>query len=266
MKYLTWLTDIHLEFLESYEVNDFIQRIANTPSEIILIGGDIGVASNIQIYLALLEKILKRPIYFVLGNHDFYGGSIEQVRLSVKKLISQSRWLRWLTVSGVVELSQNTGLIGHDSWADGRLGNAFYSEVLLNDFFRIKELTGLTTKERFLKLNALGDEAARYFQTILPLAVKRYSNLILLTHVPPFKEASWHEGKISDDEFLPHFTCSVVGNVLVKVMQENPQCHLTVLCGHTHSEGEASILPNLYVKTGGAVYGSPQSQKLIKIQ
>jgi len=88
---------------------------------------------------------------------------------------------------------------------------------------------------------------------------------LLLTHVPPFKASCWHEGQISDDEFLPHFACRAVGDVLVEAMQKHPKCDLTVLCGHTHSPGEATILPNLLVKTGGAEYGSPCIQELIAI-
>jgi len=97
---------------------------------------------------------------------------------------------------------------------------------------------------------------------LLP-AVTRFPNLILLTHVPPFKEACWFERQISDDDFLPHFTCSAVGDVLVEIMRAHPDCRLTVLCGHTHGEGEATILPNLLVKTGGAEYGKPRFNELI---
>jgi hypothetical protein len=48
-------------------------------------------------------------------------------------------------------------------------------------------------------------------------------------------------------------------------MQAHPGCQLTVLCGHTHGEGEATILPNLLVKTGGAEYGKPRLNELIVV-
>lgn len=265
MQHLTWLTDLHFDFLEMNEVEHFIQQIAAMTSDGVLIGGDIGNAMSVKTYLTLFDRILKCPVYFVLGNHDFYGDSIENVCWSVKNFLAQSNRLQWLTVSGIVPLTPHTGLIGHESWGDGRLGHAIHSQVWLNDFIHIKELTGLLPKARFLKLNALGDEAAQYFQAILPQAVNRYPQLILLTHVPPFKAACWHQGKISNDEYLPHFTCSAVGDVLVQVMQAHPACHLTVLCGHTHSAGETDILPNLHVKTGGAEYGKPELQKLITV-
>jgi hypothetical protein len=54
------------------------------------------------------QRVLRVPIYFVLGNYDFYGSSMAVVREMV------------------------LGEMGHDSGADGRLG-FFGSKVLLND-------------------------------------------------------------------------------------------------------------------------------------
>jgi 3',5'-cyclic-AMP phosphodiesterase len=41
---------------------------------------------------------------------------------------------------------------------------------------------------------------------------------------------------------------------------------MTVLCGHTHGAGEANILPNLLVKTGGAEHGNPALQDALIVQ
>jgi len=263
MTRIAWLTDIHLEFLQPNEVPAFVDHLAEAMPDIALIGGDTGIASNFTSFLQVLEMRLECPIYFVLGNHDFYRGSISQVRATAEKLSRSSPWLRWLTTQGIVEITESTGLIGHDSWADGRLGNGSASQVELNDYYLIKELTGLSQQSRFVQLAKLGDEAAEYFRNLLPRACARFRNIILLTHVPPFRGACWHEGKISDDEHLPHFACKAVGEILARVMTEHPECKLTVLCGHTHSSGVANILPNLCVKTGSAEYGRPRLQELI---
>jgi hypothetical protein len=47
--------------------------------------------------------------------------------------------------------------------------------------------------------------------------------------------------------------------VLIETIAAHPECEMTVLCGHTHSSGEVSVLPNLRVVTGGAEYGSPET-------
>jgi hypothetical protein len=166
----------------------------------------------------------------------------------------------------VVELTESTCLIGHDAWGDGRIGDYAGSQVMMNDYRLIEELTGLDRATRLRKLNALGDEAADYLGCLLPDALARYRNVLTLLHVPPFKEACWHEGSISDDDWLPHFTCKAVGDLLRDTMQAQPDCQMIVLCGHTHGAGEARILPNLNVITGGAEYGSPSIQELLIVQ
>lgn len=265
MKRIAWLTDIHLNFLSPKRVKAFCRGIVEHNPEAVLIGGDIADARTIKLYLGILEDELSRPIYFVLGNHDYYHGSIAGVRTAIKELCDRSDWLHWLPAAGVVELTEETGLVGIDSWADGRMGNYRDSMVMLNDYSLIKELTGRNQKARLIKLNELGDRAAADLRDVLPGALMRFPNVLLLTHVPPFREACWHEGRLSHDHWLPHFGCKAVGEALVECLRSYPDPQVTVLCGHTHSGGNAQILPNLNVKTGEAKYGSPVVQEIWKV-
>ena len=88
--------------------------------------------------------------------------------------------------------------------------------------------------------------------------------MIGVTHVPPFREATWYAGRTSDDNFLPHFSCGAAGEAMRRVMQENSQADLLVLCGHTHGGGDVQILENLRVLTGEAAYGSPAIQRVFE--
>ena len=89
--------------------------------------------------------------------------------------------------------------------------------------------------------------------------------IIVLTHVPPFKEACQHEGKISDDNWLPYFSSKIMGDVLMRTAQENPSINFLVLCGHTHSEAFFQPLENLTIKAGKAQYYQPEVQEIISI-
>ncbi len=263
---IAWATDLHLEFVTSpVEIEALCESILAQGAEALLISGDTGTANSLRRYLRLLADRLQFPIYFVLGNHDCYGSSITKMQAVAKALARESKWLRWLPQAGCILLAPRTGLIGHGAWADGRLGNGPKSQVMLNDFVHIQDFAWLSQQERFEKLNDLGDQAAGYFQEILPKALARFPNLLLVTHIPPFKTACWHAGQISDDEFLPHFTCQAVGDVLQEMMASHPENRLTVLCGHTHGHGTAQILPNLLVKTGGADYGKPAIQEVFVV-
>jgi len=264
-KHYGWLTDIHLEFLTNKEAAAFVRHLALKGLDGLFVTGDISTANQIEGHLQLFEELYKAPVYFVLGNHDYYGGEIESVRSIVQKVCQRSRWLHWLPASGVVPLNNNTCLIGHDGWADGRLGNYKGSKVLLNDYLKIQNFVQAGGVGRLALLNSLGDQGASYIQEILPIALKQYNHIMVLTHVPPFMEACWHQGHISADDWLPHFSCQAIGDVLKDVMATAQDKQMTVFCGHTHSSGECQILPNLQVKTGGAKYCAPQLQEIIEL-
>ena len=262
---VVWLTDIHLNFLMPREVVAFLRSVARMAPDVTLVGGDIGEAPTIEEYLWEISDRLGTPVYFVLGNHDCYNGSIAGARTRASHISRAVPNLRWLSEAGVVGLTDSTALVGDGGWADGRNGGYASSPVVLNDYLLVEEFVGLESAARLRLLNRLGDEAAKYLRRVLHRALDSYPNVILLTHVPPFREACWHEGKISNDDYLPHFSCKAVGDVLIETMRERPRCTLTVLCGHTHSPGTAQILPNLLVRTGAAAYGAPVVQDVFEL-
>jgi Icc protein len=261
-----WLTDIHLNFVSPQKRAAIYSQLRERELDAILLGGDIGEADSVTRFLAEIESELQMPVYFVLGNHDFYRGSIAKVRDAVARQAAESRWLHWLPASGVVPLTATTALIGHDSWADGRLGDFFRSGVLLNDYLLISELRVQGKKARYAQLNALGDEAAEFLKRRACEALAGRSDIFVLTHAPPFRESCLHEGRICDDDYLPHFACKAVGDRLAAIMRDRPSKTMTVLCGHTHSSGSARILDNLIVHTGLAQYGEPALQRVFELE
>jgi hypothetical protein len=83
--------------------------------------------------------------------------------------------------------------------------------------------------------------------------------------VPPFRESCWHQNAISGDDWLPHFSSKASGDALKEVVASRPDKQVLVLCGHTHGSGRAQPLPNLEVRTGGAEYGRPAIQEILRI-
>jgi 3',5'-cyclic AMP phosphodiesterase CpdA len=261
---LAWITDIHLNFVPPEVLDVFVADLSPASPDTVLLSGDIAEAPDVAWRLNDLDSRLGCPIYFVLGNHDFYRGTFAGVREKVKALCSAVPNLHYLSDSGIVQLTAHTGLLGHDGWGDARLGTPRNWRVALSDWELIQDLRLLPEEQLLRKLGDLGDEAAAHFRNVLPEALNRFPELLVVTHVPPFREACWHQGRTSDDDWLPHFTCKAVGDVLREAMASHPNCNMTVLCGHTHGAGEAQILPNLRVLTGGAVYGQPAVQRVIE--
>lgn len=241
-----------------------MRELCDKNADAILISGDIAQAPTIEEHLSKMAQSLASPIYFVLGNHDFYHGSISGVRATVTNLSKGSPHLHWLNVCGAVYLSSTTCLVGHDGWGDARLGDYHNSAVMLNDFLLVSELTGLSRGELLQQLHQLGDEAAEHFKTVLPEVFKSAEHVVVLTHVPPFLEAAWYNGQYCDSDWLPFFSCKAVGDILTKIMQKHQDKRMTVLCGHTHGGGTSQILPNLVALTGQARYGHPVIQEIFE--
>ncbi len=260
MPTLGWATDIHLDFVNRRQLEVLAAALAERGPDGVVLSGDLSSSPSLVEDLEALAEELARPIYFVLGNHDFYGGSIAGVRARMQALTATSRWLRWLPACGVVDLGDGWSLVGHDGWGDGRAGDVMGSRVQLNDWRAIHELAGLPRAARVAALRMLGDEAAAYLRGAVAAALARAPKLLVVTHVPPFADACWHEGKRSADDWLPWFTCVAAGEVLQAALAARPDGRALVVCGHTHGGGVVDVLPNLQVRTGAAVYGAPAAQ------
>ena len=254
---LAWLTDIHLNFLDDAQVKGFISTVK---ADKILISGDISTSKKLLKHLDYFEL----PTYFVLGNHDFYHSSIQDVTDDLAKYLEEHKNLKWLTYEEPIELDADNVLIGHDGWADGRFGDYFKSDIELNDYYFIREFTHGKT-HRLHIMHELGDLSAQYIGKRLKKIIGQYNNIWVVTHAPPFKEAGWHKGEIQDDNWAPHFTNKAMGDVLLNYMQAYPEKNMTVLCGHTHGGGACSPLPNIKVYTGEAKYYQPQIQRYFEI-
>lgn len=265
MKRIAWLTDIHLNFLSDAGVDEFLASVALARPDAVLVGGDIGESPDICDYLERMRRILRAPIYFVLGNHDFYRGSIAETRRRVAQFCADRAELCYLTTQdSAIELTSHVGLVGHDGWADGRAGDFARSTVSITDYRLIAELSSLDASARLQTLHLLGDEAARHVCRVLPPAFERFRDVVLLTHVPPLREACWYDGRLSDDQWAPHFTCQAMGKAILEIMAARPRHRLTVLCGHTHGHGETQPALNVQIITGGTDYGHPTIQRLLE--
>lgn len=266
---LAWLTDIHINFLEKDERLQFYKKIIRKKSDGILISGDIAEGNSIVDLLTEMADTIQKPFYFVLGNHDYYFSSVAAVIKDVTKLTKTHSGLFWLNISGIQALNENTILLGQDGWADGRLGDYQNSCVVLNDSRLIAELFQqkvLGKNQLLQKMQSLADSDAKNLKSNLLKAISQNpKKIIILTHVPPFKEACFYQGKISTDDWLPFFGSKATGDVLLEIAQKNPGIAFLVLCGHTHGKACYSPLNNLTVKAGGAEYYKPKIQEVIEI-
>lgn len=261
---LAWGTDWHLNFLKTAARQEFIERVASVEADAFAITGDVSDGVNLERELRDICSVINKPVFVVLGNHDRYHSSFAATESIVQRVAALHPNLHHLTGGQLVELSPVTALLGVDGWADGTAGAGSASDVELNDSRMIRDLAVLSRPLRWLKMRELADEFASAIAPALEEAMARYPNVIVLTHVPPLPEATWHEGKQSDAEYLPHFCNPTLGRLLRNACAKFPNTKLTVLCGHTHGEGVYRE-DNMTVLTGGAEYFEPKVDRVIEI-
>ncbi len=174
---LAWLTDIHLNFINLAARQKFYQEIIDTECDGVLLSGDIAEAPSIKDILQELSEFIEKPVYFVLGNHDYYRGQVNEVRSQMTELTQSNQYLFWLPASSSQRLDADTILVGHDGWADGRLGNYYDSKVVLNDSRMITDLFQekiLGRSQLLAKMQQLADLDASQLQMQLLKAVKEH--------------------------------------------------------------------------------------------
>ncbi len=264
-----WLTDIHLNFLGVSDLQNFMSQVAELDVHGYVISGDIGEADSVAEYLKAFAHIVGRPVYFVLGNHDFYRSGVAQVRQQIMTQISGIPNLHYLTLTDHVELTPDAVIVGHDAWADGRYGDFPASTLMLNDYVLIRELAEALTQGRealWQALQALADEAAQTLAQRLERALERYTLVFVTMHPPPFIENTLFNGQPSPANSLPHFSCKAVGDVLLTMADRYPTKRLIVVCGHTHAASETYLRPNLQVISGAAAYRAPRVQRIFSVE
>lgn len=260
-----WLSDLHLNFVDDETRALFFEDLSAHDVDGWLVSGDLGESLSLVDNLKAFNTELTAPTFFVLGNHDFYHSSLAAVSSTVSSVCSASDRLTWLTESAPIELNSRLMLVGDDCWSDGRLGNAADTPVELNDFSLIEDLSGLTRKDLLLRVNELGSNSGIRLESKLASAADGQSDVLIVTHVPPFAGATWHRGKISSPDFLPWFSCAAAGEAILKVASAHPETTFVVLCGHTHSGGQYSAAANVTVHTARAEYGFPGVHAILEV-
>ncbi len=264
---MAWVTDIHLDRLRENDYLEYIEYLQELNPDWLVISGDLAEGEKVCQSLQDFNDSLNFPIYFVLGNHDFYWSGFAEVEKKVRKLDKESKNLFWLTELGVIELNVDTALIGVEGWGDARQGTLNLSQGSTRDVISIADYKGLSREAIGKLLNKMGEKYAEILRPKLLESVKNYQKVYLLTHVPPFVEACYDRSLRICGEFkLPFYTCQAIGDMLLEVMGDNPECQLTVLCGHTHEKADVKILENLRVRVKESGYGSWWDATLINIE
>ncbi len=254
---LAWITDPHLNHCDLADWDRLVSLVRDGGYSAVLISGDISEGDDVVFQLRRMADVFDLPIHFVLGNHDFYQSSIATARAAVIEASRSHPRLDYLTDSAPLTIADSVALIGEDGWGDATVGDFENSPLRLQDFLLIDDFQAAPTADWKSILIRLGLESSERLKEKLEAALANHDRVLVATHVPPFRQACWYQGRTTDDFWAPFFVCGQVGEVLKRAAEQHPQKRIEVLCGHTHSPGVAWITANLTVTTAGAQYGCP---------
>lgn len=258
MPTILWSSDLHLDHPSTAVRDGFGNDVRRATGDALVVSGDTSVAPRLIADLEFLADAAARPLYFVLGNHDHYGGSVAAVRDAVLALGARRPEIRWLPPAGVVALDRQTALVGVDGWADGRQGDPLATQFVLNDDRLIGELALPQTRAgKLVVKRALADADALRLQVLVERAIATARRIVIATHVPPFAAALPRTGRLTHPGWLPLLVCGATGAVIRAAAIEHPEHTFLVLCGHTHAPIDVTITPNLRCIVAGARYGEP---------
>jgi predicted phosphohydrolase len=261
---VVWFSDLHLNFLEFPQMLGVYVReeLPLQDGDVVMITGDISEGPRLANDLRLLQEGFQIPIFFVLGNHDYYEGSFASVEHILK---TKARYITWLRKESVW-LSKDVVLLGHDGWYDGRVGDIH--RVGMEEWGLIKDIYPFRNRpvDRLEFLRRTADSWAEEARASLEeVCAKGPRRVLFATHIPPFPEAAWYEGRRSSPDWLPWMTNVALGRVLIDVAEANKAIRFEVFCGHTHHPGHYCPRSNLQVFTGKGSYDDPQVSGVIEI-
>lgn len=271
---LLWTTDTHFDFLDrlpSREVGikyfcEYILKNENPAASGLIITGDISNGEFLCNNLKTLAENFPKPIYFILGNHDYYYSSFGEIDKKVGNLSQKINNIHWLEKGYVIH--NRLPIIGVGGWYDAYHGNV-NGGVVLNDWFEINNLAPVA-RARDLLIQQCRDRTKKHTENLgkmLEEVVKneQSNSIIICTHVPPFPESSVYQGKQSGPGWLPWFTNETLGRLLVLFAEEYTNKTFIVLCGHSHGSGFFEKRNNLVIFTGRARYGFPDLAGFVDI-
>ncbi len=250
-----WYTDTHLDKVAPWTLMSFVRRINKQHPQGVFLTGDISCGPLLAFHLKFLAKHVECPIYFVLGNHDYYFMNIAAQHDKIRKLCKEYPNLIWITESDIVKLNDEVALIGAEGWYDARLGNPNYLKASL-DWILIKEIRQLPTmQERIEFFRELSRKSCESINAKLEQALDQgYKSVYILTHFPPWKEATRDEGTILEPIYLPYNVNLSLGQTIENVMKHRLRQSATVLAGHTHTDCWIHVSRNIECKVNKAKY------------
>lgn len=214
-----WAADLHFDTARILPF-DFGRILAKKYANVsgLILTGDISTAKSLKSCLIDLQKGFDKKVYFVLGNHDYWGNSFLNIDIEMSNISDD---IIFLNTSGPIKLNKRVWLVGTGGWYDCGYGSDNGREM--EDFYRIEELSEDPINKSKARAAYLADQIERQIDIAMNKGAKK---IVVATHVPPFEELAQFGDLVS---FYGSSSTGIVLDRSADIMKE-----MIVLCGHVH--------------------------------
>lgn len=274
---IAWATDIHLDCVDDVDAAVSFLNKSSLHSDALILSGDISVSPHLVQHLGIIEEYFKKPIYFVLGNHDYYYSDIISTRKRVVDACRNMQFTKYLGAIPFINLQPGVFLVGSDGWYDAYNGDPAGSDFLMSDWFKIRDFSPAITnvsgkktldKEYVVQVaRAICFASARHIAQGIQEVASNATQIIVVTHVPPFVKSYTDEKYkgMPPQYVVPWYTSKILEELLFSAAKTYPHVRFTIVSGHTHGQYNGDVSQNIHVNVGKSQYGSPQIAGYIDI-
>ncbi len=219
---IRYLSDLHLEFIETNKIDDFIKQIPSGIDEICVLAGDIGnpYKSNYDIFMNFISKHFKKT-FIIAGNHEYYNKkkTIKDVNEYMKDYFQKFNNISFLNNN--YEIYNDYCFVGTTLWS--KITNPQYE---INDVYKIRNFN----YNEYNKLNML---SVKFLEDTL----LNNEKCIIITHHMPSE--SLIDIKYKTTTMQPYnqwFYCNM--DELIETNKNKIKCWIY---GHTHEASNVMI-------------------------
>lgn len=247
-----WLSDLHIDHIVSKNTLDtFLSVVKAQKPDSIWITGDISSGEHLTGHLAIFDGF-GVPVFFVPGNHDFYGKDIHSVNIDLSRYKYRNVVLLQNTLCSIT-IGLNTALVGVGGWGDGFWGNWNYSQYMA-DWKHIEDFKAAPTR-RF-ESERIAREHAAVLDLQLQSVPSYMTDIVILTHVPPFRDMCMYNGRPANNDYIAFFACGRLGQIISRHAYLNRSKRYHIFSGHTHHAYKGQLADNIFGRVVSSEYGS----------
>lgn len=256
-------SDLHLGITNKDEIRALVDEINAFLPDFLVVAGDIGELGCFEECLKILDGVKVHKRAFLAGNHDLWvpDKGVSSVERWEKILPGIAKDLGWVWLEDEILSVGKAAVVGSIAWYDYSAGAG---DVSVEEFRQNKRL--FNNDANFMDVEWDDVAFARSCQEGLLSRLKRadqqFEEIIVVTHVPVFKEQKVEH--LSDEPFAhAYFYNFSLGEQILRFSKVRE-----VVSGHTHRGVEAfleccdvraRVIASDYHAPGYVIVGVPAS-------